>query len=47
MPWMLVVGGREMESNEVALRIRHQGDQGTKQLDVVIKDLLDAAASKS
>ncbi len=47
MPWMLVVGGREMESGEVALRIRHEGDQGTRTLESVINDLLDAVAQKS
>ena len=47
VPWMLVVGGREMENGQVALRIRHQGDQGSRTVDSVINDLLDAVARKS
>jgi threonyl-tRNA synthetase len=47
VPWMLVVGGREMESGEVALRIRHQGDQGSKSVENVINDLLDAVRARS
>jgi threonyl-tRNA synthetase len=47
VPWMLVVGGREMENGEVSLRIRHQGDQGAKPIATVIDDLLDAVAAKS
>jgi threonyl-tRNA synthetase len=47
VPWMLVVGGREMENGEVALRIRHQGDQGSKKIQAVIDDLLDAVAKKA
>jgi threonyl-tRNA synthetase len=46
VPWMLVVGGREMENGEVALRIRHQGDQGSKPVQTVIDDLLDVVATK-
>jgi len=47
VPWMLVVGGREMENGQVALRIRHQGDQGSRTVDSVIHDLLDAVDRKS
>ena len=47
VPWMLIVGGREMENEEVSLRIRHQGDLGTKKLDAVIDEILDAVAKKS
>jgi threonyl-tRNA synthetase len=47
VPWMLVVGGREMENGEVALRIRHQGDQGSRKVQSVIDDLLDAVAKKA
>ncbi len=47
VPWMLIVGGREMESGEVAVRIRHQGDQGSRPLDQVVQDLLDAGTPDS
>ena len=47
VPWMLVVGGREMEKGEVSLRIRHQGDQGSKAVQDVINDLLDVVARKA
>ena len=47
VPWMLVVGGREAENGEVALRIRHQGDQGSRPVQTVIDDLLDAVANRS
>ncbi len=46
VPWMLVVGGREMETGEVSLRIRHQGDQGSRPIQAVIDDLLDVVATK-
>ncbi|MCB1182015.1 threonine--tRNA ligase [bacterium] len=46
VPWMAVVGGREAESGEVSLRIRHQGDQGARKVADVAQDLLDAVAAK-
>ncbi len=46
VPWMLVVGGREAESGEVSLRIRHKGDQGTKTIAAVGQELLDEVAHK-
>ncbi|MEN8005496.1 MAG: threonine--tRNA ligase [Candidatus Krumholzibacteriota bacterium] len=47
VPWMLVVGGREAENGEVALRIRHQGDQGARKVDQVAQDILDAVRNKT
>jgi len=47
VPWMLVVGGREAENDEVSLRIRHQGDQGSRSVKRVIEELLDAADPES
>jgi len=47
VPWMLVVGGREMENGEVALRVRHQGNLGSRSLDQVTQDLLDAVADRT
>ncbi len=46
IPWMLIVGGREMENDEVSLRIRHRGDQGGRKVDQVAQDLLDGIAEK-
>jgi len=46
VPWMLVVGGREAESGEVALRIRHKGDQGTRSVAAVGQELLDEVVNK-
>ncbi len=47
VPWMLVVGGREAENGEVALRIRHLGDQGARKVDQVAEDILDAVRNKT
>jgi threonyl-tRNA synthetase len=46
VPWMLVVGGREAEKGEVAVRVRHGGDRGSLAVDAVAKELLDVVASK-
>jgi threonyl-tRNA synthetase len=47
VPWMLVVGGREAENDQVALRVRHQGDLGAKSVDLVAEELLDAVRNKA
>ncbi len=47
VPWMLVVGGREAENKEVAVRVHQQGDKGVMKVDDVIKELLDATANRS
>lgn len=39
IPYMLVLGDREAESAEVAVRTRYGGDQGTMTLDAFIKNL--------
>ena len=46
VPWMLVVGGREAESGEASLRIRHKGDQGSRTVQSIIDDLLDGIAKR-
>ena len=46
VPWMLIVGGREAANDEVSLRIRHQGDTGTKKVEQVAQELLDAVRDK-
>ncbi len=48
IPWMLVVGGREAENNQVAPRVRHSDkDRGVMSIDDAIKEILDAVANKS
>ncbi|HPF71127.1 MAG TPA: His/Gly/Thr/Pro-type tRNA ligase C-terminal domain-containing protein, partial [Candidatus Krumholzibacteria bacterium] len=47
VPWMLVVGGREAETGEVSVRVRHGGDRGSMTVAAVAKELLDAVAAKA
>ena len=47
VPWMLVVGGREAESGQVAVRVRHKGDLGAKGVEEVAQELLDAVRNKT
>ena len=47
VPWMLVVGGREAESGQVALRVRHEGDKGSRTVESVIDEILDVTARKN
>src|SRR5919205_676419 len=44
IPYMLVVGDREAESGEVALRRHREGDVGTTALDAAVGRLVDEAA---
>ncbi|MBI4533295.1 MAG: threonine--tRNA ligase [Candidatus Melainabacteria bacterium] len=46
IPYMLVVGDKEVELNEIAVRHRHQGDLGTMSLDTFIKRLADEIAER-
>jgi len=39
IPYMLIIGGREMEQGTVALRHRRQGDLGTMELDAAVLKL--------
>jgi threonyl-tRNA synthetase len=41
VPWMLIVGGREAETGQVSVRVRHQGDLGSRPVADVADDLLD------
>lgn len=47
VPWMLIVGGREMEQDEVAVRVRHRGDLGARPVARLAQDLLDEIGAKS
>jgi threonyl-tRNA synthetase len=46
IPYMLVVGDREMAGGQVALRSRSAGDQGAVAVDVLIDRLKAEVASK-
>ncbi len=47
IPYMLVVGDREVESGEVAIRHREKGDLGSGNLDDFISDLKKEIAEKT
>ncbi|HSW35704.1 MAG TPA: threonine--tRNA ligase, partial [Candidatus Limnocylindrales bacterium] len=47
IPYMLVVGDREVESKEVAVRQREKGDLGAKSLSEFINELQIAVDTKS
>lgn len=46
IPYMLVIGDKEMENNQVAIRTRAGGDQGAKPIDEFIKDIMEEINSK-
>ena len=46
VPYMIVVGAKEVESNTVAVRSRKQGDMGSIAVEEFIATLLDEIASK-
>ncbi|MBP3375298.1 MAG: threonine--tRNA ligase, partial [Clostridia bacterium] len=46
LPYMVVVGAKEVESNTVAVRSRKDGDKGAMSVDEFIKDLLLEIAVK-
>jgi threonyl-tRNA synthetase len=47
IPYMLVIGGREMERRNVSVRHRRQGDLGTMTLEAAIEKLRDEVESKA
>jgi len=47
VPYMLVIGGREEESNQVSVRKRDGEDLGSIDVDSFTKDILDKIKSKS
>ncbi len=46
VPYMFVVGGREMEQQQVSVRHRRQGDLGTMSLQAALNRLKDEIATK-
>jgi threonyl-tRNA synthetase len=47
VPYMFVVGGREMESGSVSVRDRIEGDVGAKSVDAAINSLCDEIAART
>jgi threonyl-tRNA synthetase len=47
IPYMLIVGGREAESGNVAVRAHKRGDLGVKSVDELAQELLDEIRNKS
>ena len=47
VPYMLVVGGREVENQTVSVRDRREGDLGAMSLDAVLEKLKDEIADKT
>ncbi len=47
IPYMLVVGAKEVEENTVAVRSRKEGDVGTMAVDEFIKKIVDEIKNKS
>jgi threonyl-tRNA synthetase len=47
IPYMLVIGDKEMENNKVAVRSRKEGDLGAMDVDVFIQKLMDEINTKA
>lgn len=47
VPYMLIIGDKEMESQTVAVRSRKEGDQGTQQIDEFINNISEEVNQKS
>jgi threonyl-tRNA synthetase len=46
VPYMLIVGQREQENGSVSVRERSEGDQGSRNIDEFIREVVDAVESK-
>ena len=46
IPYMLVVGGREEEAGQVAVRHRKHGDQGVRSIDAFISGIQQQVSEK-
>ncbi len=47
VPYMLVIGAREAESGQVALRVRGEGDTGAQNLEEVVQKIRSDADSRA
>ncbi|MBN1481046.1 threonine--tRNA ligase [candidate division KSB1 bacterium] len=47
VPYMLIIGQKEIESNTVAVRKRHDGDQGSSTIQAFVKMIHDKVMSKT
>lgn len=46
VPYILVIGNKEVKSKRVAVRVRDKGDQGIKTLNILIKEINEKIAEK-
>lgn len=47
VPYMLVIGDKEMENNQVAVRARKEGDLGVKSVDEFVSKVLEEVETKA
>jgi threonyl-tRNA synthetase len=47
VPYLLVVGQREAEAGNVALRLRHRRDEGVQPLDEVVERIVATVTTRS
>jgi len=47
VPYMLILGAREVENGAVAVRARERGDLGAKPVDEVIRLLCEEVSTRS
>lgn len=47
IPYMLIVGDKEVETSTVAVRKRGEGDQGSKDFSLFVEDLMQQIATKA
>ena len=46
VPYMLIIGDKEMQNNEVGVRSRKQGDMGARKLEEFIQDIVKEIEDK-
>jgi threonyl-tRNA synthetase len=46
IPYMLVIGQKEVDGNEVSLRKRREGDQGTRKIESIIAEIQEKVIAK-
>ena len=47
IPYMLIIGDKEVEANEVSVRSRKEGELGAMALDAIVSKLVEEVASKA